>query len=657
MPLAQSGTIRPAARTPSPWTVAAAVILTLLLGACATTDWGTAPSQPSGTAEEAATAFAREDYAAAAAAWESEALTAAPERAATLRISAADAWLLAGDVSRAERALRGVSKADVAAADRSRLNLVLADLALRAMRPAEADVLLQQAASTLPDASQGRYRDLRRRMQRVLSEPASMGLALARQIGDDMQTYDPAATVALMRALENVTSGELSVRAENPRVDQQWAGWLHLALAIRQNLVIPDGVVDAMASWKLRYPYHLLTENEALDTWLRYRQGFAVPARVAVMLPETAGLKSASEAIRDGLVTAYLGRPGFAELLFFPTSEGSQSTIAAYFSALDAGAEQIIGPLRKEAVAELLGLPGLATPVLALNDLPGNYVPPAGLDGRISALSLSQEAEVAAIAANAASFGYQRAIVIAPESSWGERMAAAFEAEFLQDKRQIIAATRYLETENDHSATLERILLIDESKARAQRLENVLQMPLEFEPTRRDDVDVIFMAASPTQAKLLRPQLRFLDAGNVPVYATSRIYTGQPDPARNQDLDGVRFPTTPWQIRHAATEQIPEFSSLRNGAMAPLFALGQDAWNMLAFLDLMRKDRDFVFPGQSGDYRVNAAGMLEREPAWAEFSLGRPVPFATPAPEFRQTSAGGRPRSLMVTERSESAMP
>ncbi len=198
----------------------------------------------------------------------------------------------------------------------------------------------------------------------------------------------------------------------------------------------------------------------------------------------------------------------------------------------------------------MLNMPGLATPVLALNDLPENFVPPPGLSGRLSGISLSQEAEVTSIAAHAVASGFRRAIVLAPENAWGERMAATFEAEFLQDDRQIIAATRYLETENDHSAALERVLLIDESKARAKRLENVLRVPLEFEPTRRNDVDVIFMAANPTQANLLRPQLRFLDAGDVPVYATGRVYSGQPDPARNQDLDGVRFPTTPWELAH-----------------------------------------------------------------------------------------------------------
>jgi len=608
----------------------AAVLLLVLLTACSTPEIKAPTAQESRS--DASAAFGRGDYAGAARAWQDEALQAPPEQAAALQVRAADAWLLADDADSAEQALRGVAKTGLSPADMARLDLVLADLALRATRPDEADLLLRQAATALPAASMRRYRDLQERTQQMLAGPASRGLARAAQISGDMAFYNPDAAVEVMRALEDVSSSELSVRAANPRAERQFVGWLDLALVSRQNLVGGDAIGPAMAGWKARHPYHLLSEGEALDTWLRYRQLFMPPRRTAVLLPDVGGLKNASEAIRDGLMSAYLAQPGGGELFFFSSGDDSQSILSAYFSALDVSADQIIGPLRKESVEALLKQPGLVTPVLALNDLPAEFEPPAGLARQLTGMSLSQEAEVSAIARHAVASAYRRAIVVAPESAWGERMAAAFQAEFLQDDREILAATRYLESENDHSAVLERLLLIDESKARAQRLENVLQVPLEFEPTRRTDVDVIFMAANSTQAKLIRPQLRFLDAGDVPVYAPGRIYSGQPDPARNQDLDGIRFPLTPWELRHNSEEDIPQLASLRKGSLASLFALGQDAWNILAFLDLMRKDPDFTFTGQSGQYRMNADGSLERQPAWGVFSQGRPVPLELPAP-------------------------
>jgi outer membrane PBP1 activator LpoA protein len=142
---------------------------------------------------------------------------------------------------------------------------------------------------------------------------------------------------------------------------------------------------------------------------------------------------------------------------------------------------------------------------------------------------------------------------------------------------------------------------------------------------RRLDVDVIFLAANSAQARLIRPQLRFHDAGDIPLYATARIFSGQPDTARNQDLNGIRFPATPWQLEHASRADIPDLVSIRGGSLGSLFALGQDAWNMLPWLELMQKDPTFTFPGQSGYYRSDQGSNLLREPAWAEFSRGRPV--------------------------------
>ena len=67
------------------------------------------------------------------------------------------------------------------------------------------------------------------------------------------------------------------------------------------------------------------------------------------------------------------------------------------------------------------------------------------------------------------------------------------------------------------------------------------------------------------------------------------------------------------------------------------FALGQDAWNLLPWLELMNKDPGFRFPGQSGNYYDTRQGTLSRQPNWAVFRNGRPAPLESDAP-----SAGSR---------------
>ena len=72
----------------------------------------------------------------------------------------------------------------------------------------------------------------------------------------------------LLKLLESMRSGELALRAQNPRVDQKLTGWLDLTLIIRQNLVNPEPIEQAVSSWKGRHPRHILTEEQALDLWL-----------------------------------------------------------------------------------------------------------------------------------------------------------------------------------------------------------------------------------------------------------------------------------------------------------------------------------------------------------------------------------------------------
>ncbi|MEE4293098.1 MAG: penicillin-binding protein activator [Xanthomonadales bacterium] len=597
----------------------------LLLAGCAAP-----PPPPDRSADSADAAFARGDLTLAAELWTQQALATDARAAAALWLNAADAWERADEPSRARAALRPVSRDTLSAGDTARYDMVLAALAIRSGRLDEAEQLLQAASVTLPPASLGRYDELYDRLLQQLAGPGSIAYAEAESRIRAVEQYDPAIALELMRTLERVSSAELAARAHNRNTERQLAGWLELALVIRQNLVETRGIETAIAAWKTQYPGHLLTAGQALDTWLNYRMEFQPPARVAVILPGSGRLSAAGNAIRDGLLSAYADSPGLSELLFFPTDDDPRSPVSAYYSALDAGADHIIGPLRREWVEELLLLPGISTPVLALNDLPESMSEAGSLAAQARAITLSQDEETRSIAAHAAASGLRNAMLLIPESSWGERMAAAFQDEFLQENRQILAVARYPESQNDHSIILKAALKIDESEERKRQLQNTLQIPLEFEPVRRDDVDVIFMAANPVQARQLRPQLKFHDAGDITVYATGRAFSGQPDPLRNRDLDGIRLPAAPWQVEHREEDDIPGFASLRDGSWSALYALGMDAWNLLPWLELLDQDPGFRFAGQSGTFSRGDSGTLRREPAWVVFRNGRPVPLDEP---------------------------
>ena len=58
----------------------------------------------------------------------------------------------------------------------------------------------------------------------------------------------------------------------------------------------------------------------------------------------------------------------------------------------------------------------------------------------------------------------------------------------------------------------------------------------------------MFLAATPQQARQIKPTLAFQYAGDLPVYATSHLYTGTNNPTQDQDLNGIRFCETPWLL-------------------------------------------------------------------------------------------------------------
>jgi outer membrane PBP1 activator LpoA protein len=45
----------------------------------------------------------------------------------------------------------------------------------------------------------------------------------------------------------------------------------------------------------------------------------------------------------------------------------------------------------------------------------------------------------------------------------------------------------------------------------------------------------------------------------------------------------------------------------------------------------MQKDPDLEFSGNIGSLRLQANGTLLRDPAWAQFTGGQPVPYQWPA--------------------------
>ena len=464
----------------------------------------------------------------------------------------------------------------------------------------------------------------------ALQNPSDRNLQEIQALSTSMSEYQPDLALEILRSLESVSSGQINAMIAGQTQDPEFTEWLELALQIRTTMIHGSSVTTAAKYWTDFHYGHAIAQDEFRDLVFRYNALFSAPSQVAILLPTEGGFASAAKAIRDGMLSAYLEKPGNSAIRFYASGQSSQSAIDAYLQASEDGATQIVGPLRIESTRALASMENLSIPVLLLNE--SSDSPPFTSDPNVvvNSLSLSQTEEATAIAEKALDQGYGNAIVIVPDTAWGTRIASAFATAFENGDGNISATARFITTMSDHSLILTQLLKIDESMQRKASLQSRLGIPLTFEPSRRDDFDFIFLAANAAQGRELKPLLRFHNVGDVPVYAMGRIYSGKSAQASDRDLDGIVFPTTPWQIQAADSTELQP-ASLRDGALGNLYALGQDAWRMLPWLPLMQKDPDLWFPGDVGALRLEESGRLYRSPAWAQFSGGRPISYQWPS--------------------------
>lgn len=481
----------------------------------------------------------------------------------------------------------------------------------------------------LPTGTDTRAGKLQDQLGRIQQHPSDRSLAEVIELSKYWSEYQPELALEIVRSLESVPSGQLTAMIEAQAYDPEFTEWLELALQVRTIMISGNSVTRAARNWAIYHYGHQISEERFYELVSDYSAYFSEPSQVAVLLPTEGGLAAAGNAIRDGILSAYLDRPGSSVIKFYSSGNNVESAIAAFLQAREDGATQIVGPLRVESTRALAGLVGMDLPVLLLNE-PASDKPVVNEWAKaVHSLTLSQTEEAAAIARRALALGQKQAIVIVPDSTWGRRIESAFTAAFEEGDGQISATAHFNPALGDHSVMLTQLLRIDESKQRKTDLQNRLGVNLAFEPIRRDDFDFVFMAADPSEGRELKPLLRFHDAGDIPVYAMSRIFSGKVERGPDQDLNGIVFPATAWQLRADEDTGIT-LNSLRGGAFGNLHALGRDAWNLLPWLPLLQKDPDLWFPAEIGALRMQSNGRLFRSPTWAQFSAGRPVAYQWP---------------------------
>jgi outer membrane PBP1 activator LpoA protein len=568
------------------------------------------------------------NYQGAAEVYLQAAARAVPPEQYHLQLQAAAILIRGNDLLRAVSLLDAIPSAALDTADGQLYNLNRATIAVAEQHPDTALALLGSVPSSGPHIAG--YHRIRAAAYAQKSEYFS---SARERVLLDSHLQDPDAQLEndtqLWEALNNLSDAELQEHRGAP--PEALGGWLELMELTRLYLQQPDALADVIPQWQQRYPGHPASRGFIAKLMDTLRQAGKPPASVALLLPLNGKLADAASAVRDGILAAYYDTPAGGtrpQLRIYDSGDLPETALAGYQQAVADGVQFVIGPLRKESVAAVLNQPLLPVPVLALNQT-GTPLPDTS--GRYQ-FGLAPEDEAREAARRAWRDGYTRCIALLPDTEWGERVYAAFAEEWQALGGVILETQHYASDKTDHSKVISAALNLDNSVARHRQLSAHLGQKLDFEPRRRQDVDIVFLVASPGQARLIRPQLSFFRATYVPVYATSQVYGGIPNAAADTDMDGIIFCDLPWVLdtgnswKHLQ-QVINEYWGPNARRYPRLYALGIDAWRIVPYLAELGGSMLGAYHGVTGNLSLDSQGVINRSLRCARFSKGMPVPL------------------------------
>lgn len=300
--------------------------------------------------------------------------------------------------------------------------------------------------------------------------------------------------------------------------------------------------------------------------------------RIVLLLPTLSPQLGEAAAVVQAGVEAAAQVDGTAELSLLATRD--DDVAERYREAVSGGAQVVIGPLTREAIAALA--PRISVPTLALNTLERE----AGSNFRLLGLSLAVEAEARQVARLMRTDGRAKPLVLFANDAIGKRMAHAFAEEWARLARSQPAQLAWGAE------------------------------PLPVGPLGQ--ADSLFLALGAPAAAVVKASL----PTELGVYGTSQLNERSPD-AR---LRGVRFIDMPWLLmpEHPTVRRYPRPAHALTMQTERLYALGIDAYRVAVAVAAKLPSPGWQFSGVSGDLKLMRDRQFERELPAASIGEGGP---------------------------------
>lgn len=409
-------------------------------------------------------------------------------------------------------------------------------------------------------------------------------------------------TVALQieQGLQKLPASELTVQL-NQNSDPLLKGFIEFALLdSSQSQKVKQQLVQG---WQSKYPEHPLSfaaenlaagiaasSNLGAASGLDATSGQVVSLkegdRLAVLLPLSGRFAaSVGEPARLGILAALQDRNSNLKVTFYDTNRMTMEEIA---SALGQnGTNFIIGPILKPEVDALLST-SITLPAIVFNQ-------PASPREQLYYYNLGPDYEGALAASKIYHDGHNSPVVIAPESTRGQRAINGFTQVWQQANTNGPITCRYADINSVQAA--------------------LTTCPL-------NNADAIYINATASDVIKVRGVL----PDNTPLYLTDRSYMGLNHSSGELALAGAFLGDMPWLLTdNALKKDLMATLPQADAQVQRIFASAYDSINLAFNLERLHQDRTDVLHGISGDLQIGSNGIIEMAPMWVRLGAQRPV--------------------------------
>ncbi|WP_157760437.1 penicillin-binding protein activator [Thiomicrorhabdus arctica] len=335
------------------------------------------------------------------------------------------------------------------------------------------------------------------------------------------------------------------------------------------------------------YQNHLLPELQ------QKLSGVAAVKQIAVLLPFQGKYEQVSKQIQNGMLKAFLASDQSITLKFYDSFQLDQVE-SVYHQAKREGADFVIGPLRKEALEQLVHLDD--PNILALNKIEA---------AAFYQFSFKSADEISQMIALFNKHNYRHIGILSNDGRMESSKAQALQEAWQEEPQRSATLSIYPDENPKLRDALEKLINAQTSQARYNNLRWSIGQSLSFFPRMRQDFDAIVILDNRSRIAVFKPQFAFFEL-KVPVYGSTQLSPKNLQDNRPYvDLKGVKFLTYP------ASLNPDELNT-------PFEAYGWDSFQLVSQMNKMRVGA-ILDNGKTGLLSLNEHEFLQKL-VWAQYN-------------------------------------